>query len=272
MGSSQASEDREERKKRIVTVKPPQRTAGVSEAADKMKAPRAKPQGSFGESRALTAEERKYAGFDPRKESSKERSARLAAERAEADRIRSTYNTRTSGVSESTDKRVSRGVSQGDMAAASRTAGMAANREAIAELEAREREAFSWQASVNLRNQIAQLKQGGRPVQTMKPSGEVLTVGVMRDGTFSGRQAFDPSTGRTKYDPLRGAYTTRAGARTVATSRVAGGSDSTSAPAPDTSTPQIGLPTTGGDTGDAQRRAMLSSGAGSAIRRKYLGG
>lgn len=249
MGSSQASEDREERKKRIVTVKPPE---GVKRRD-------VKPQGSFGESRALTAEERKYAGFDPRKESTKERSARLASERAEADRIRSTYGR---------GSEASRGVV--DMAAASRTAGMAANREAIAELESREREAFSWQASVNLKNQIAQLKQGGRPVQTMKPSGEVLTVGVMRDGTFSGRQEFDPSTGRTKYDPLRGAYTTRAGTRTGGSVGNAGSGTEPSTP-PATSSPLIPPAVTGDDSGGFQRRSMLSSGAGAVIRRQYLG-
>jgi hypothetical protein len=256
MGSSETSQDREERKKKIVTVKAPQRTAGVSEAADKMKAPMTKPQGSFGESRALTAEERQYAGFDLSKESSKERSARLATEREKASSIRSRYGRESSAAS--------RGVV--DMAAASRTAGMAANREAISELEAREREAFSWQASVNLKNQINQLKQGGRPVQTVKPSGEILTVGVVRDGTFSGRQDFDPSTGRTKYDPLRGAYTTRAGTRTGG-SVGNGGSGTEPSTQPATSSPMLPPAVTGDDSGGFQRRSMLSGGA--AIRRQF---
>ena len=168
-------------------------------------------------------------------------------------------------------------LSRANRAAAARTAGMAANRAAIEELTARRDDTRNPISIMNLNNQIRQLQQGGVPVQTTfgpgPRQGEVLTVGVVRDGRYSGRQGFEPSGGGVRLDPMKGAYRTRYGTR----GGVAGGGDSSpTAPATARSTPEPTITPTTMPTGvgsvDAARRAMMSSGAGAAARRKYYGG
>ena len=154
-------------------------------------------------------------------------------------------------------------------------AAMGARASAIEELTARRDDTRNPISRMNLDNQIRELKAGGTPVQTTfaaggSRAGEVLTVGVVRGGRFSGRQGFDPSTGATKMNRFAGAYTTRAGTR----GGVSTGGDSSptrSATAPSTPEPVI-TPISQGPSmsEDAARRAMMSSGAGAATRRKYI--
>ena len=87
-------------------------------------------------------------------------------------------------------------LSRANSAAAARSAAMAANRAAIEELTARNDDTRNPISRMNLDNQIRQLKAGGTPVQTTfaaggSRAGEVLTVGVVRGGRYSGRQGFD---------------------------------------------------------------------------------
>ena len=154
-------------------------------------------------------------------------------------------------------------------------AAMGARSSAIEELTARRDDTRNPISRMNLDNQIRELKAGGTPVQTTfaaggSRAGEVLTVGVVRGGRFSGRQGFDPSTGATKMDRFSGAYRTRAGTR----GGVSTGGDSSptrSATAPSTPEPVI-TPVSQAPSmsEDAARRAMMSSGAGAATRRKYI--
>ncbi|MEK9984124.1 MAG: hypothetical protein VW879_05235 [Opitutae bacterium] len=118
---------------------------------------------------------------------------------------------------------------------------------------------------LSLDSQIKKLQEGGTPII----SG-TMTVGVVsKGGSYTGRPEY-ADLARTQYKAGGSEIRVPIGAKRVG-SRDNGESKAPPAPAPDTSTPKIGLPSTGGDTGDAQRRAMLSSGAGAAIRRKYLG-
>jgi hypothetical protein len=169
-------------------------------------------------------------------------------------------------------------LTRGQAAAGARAAGMAQNQASIKELEARLSDARNPISRINLENQIKQLKQGGVPVVTQKSgpagsrySGETLTVGVVRGGRFSGRQGYDPSTGATRFDAMRGAYTTRGGSGV----RVSSSEDSQpTAPATAPSAPEPTSPLLKTGTApmseDAARRAMISGGAGAAARRKYF--
>ena len=116
----------------------------------------------------------------------------------------------------------------------------------------------------SLDNQIKKLQEGGTPVM----SG-TMTVGVIsRGGSYTGRPEF-ADLARSQYRTAGAEIRAPIGAKAP---RGDGGSDraTTPAAAPSESTPQIALPSTGGDTGDAQRRAMLSGGAGAATRRRYI--
>lgn len=154
-------------------------------------------------------------------------------------------------------------------------AAMGARASAIEELTARRDDTRNPISRMNLDNQIRELKAGGTPVQTTfsrtgARAGEVLTVGVVRGGRFSGRQGFDPGSGNVRLNPNTGAYESRYGMG--GTSR-SGGSDSPTkrATAPSTPEPVI-TPISQGPSmsEDAARRAMMSSGAGAATRRKYI--
>ena len=119
-------------------------------------------------------------------------------------------------------------------------------------------------ATMSLNDQIKKLQEGGTPVM----SG-TMTVGVVsRGGSYTGRPEF-ADLARSQYRTAGAEIRAPIGARS---SRSDGRSEraTTPAAAPSQSTPKIALPTTGGDTGDAQRRAMLSGGAGAAARRKYI--
>lgn len=117
---------------------------------------------------------------------------------------------------------------------------------------------------ISLDSQIKKLQEGGTPVM----SG-TMTVGVIsKGGSYTGRSEF-ADLARSQYRTAGAEIRAPIGVRS---SRSDGGSEraTTPAAAPSQSTPKIALPTTGGDTGDAQRRAMLSGGAGAASRRKYI--
>ncbi len=207
------------------------------------------------------------------------RSARLKKEREAAEAVRRAEARKPMRNTGKSDRQMmaeagrSPTLTTGQKAAAARSAGMAANRSAIEELTARRNDTRNPITRMNLDNQINQLKQGGVPVQTTfgpgSRQGETLTVGVVRDGTYSGRQGFQPSTGATKMNPFAGAYTTRAGTR----GGVSGGDSSPTrrATAPSTPEPVI-TPVSQAPSmsEDAARRAMMSSGAGAATRRKYI--
>lgn len=278
MGSAapSSSEDSSQRRKRIVTAPRP------ASAPPKPPRPTQK-SSSFSPSRELTAQEKQYAGFDTRQESVSQRSDRLSSERAKAESIRSKYTPGFEALRRGEMKTPVTGTDRQQMAdptpspaptmtkaqqvAGARAAGMAQNRESISELQGRASEARNPISKLNLENQIKQLKQGGRPVTTTKPSGETLTVGVVRDGRFSGRQQYDPSTGATKYDPLKGAYTGKGtGMVSSPATQQATAPQPTSSPEPlKTSVP---IPATG--ISEAARRAMISGGAGGATTRRYL--
>ena len=73
--------------------------------------------------------------------------------------------------------------------------------DSIEELTARRDDARNPISRMNLNNQIKELQAGGQPVTTEfarggARSGEVLTVGVVRDGRYSGRPGFEPATRR----------------------------------------------------------------------------
>ena len=117
---------------------------------------------------------------------------------------------------------------------------------------------------ISLDSQIKKLQEGGTPVM----SG-TMTVGVIsKGGSYTGRPEF-ADLARSSYKTASAEIRAPIGA---ASPRGDGGSEkaTTSAAAPSESTPQIALPSTGGDTGDAQRRAMLSGGGGGTNRRKYM--
>jgi len=123
---------------------------------------------------------------------------------------------------------------------------------------------FAGIANRSLNDQIKKLQEGGTPVM----SG-TMTVGVIsRGGSYTGRPEF-ADLARSQYKTAGSEIRAPIGAKAP---RGDSGSDraTTPAAAPSESTPQIALPSTGGDTGDAQRRAMLSGGAGGTNRRKYM--
>tara|TARA_R100001510_G_scaffold52172_1_gene52651 strand:+ start:527 stop:1093 length:567 start_codon:yes stop_codon:yes gene_type:complete len=167
----------------------------------------------------------------------------------------------------------------GQAAAGARAAGMAQNQASIQELQDRLSDTRNPISRINLENQIKQLGQGGVPVVTQKSgpagsrySGETLTVGVVRGGRFSGRQGYDPSTGATKFDAMRGAYTTRSGSGvSVSPTEDTQPTASATAPSPPLVTGTAEKRMSVGMSEDAARRAMMSSGAGAAARRKYFG-
>lgn len=119
-------------------------------------------------------------------------------------------------------------------------------------------------ATRSLNDQIKKLQEGGTPVM----SG-TMTVGVIsQGGSYTGRPEYG-DLARSQYRTAGAEIRVPIGGKTP---RGNGGSEraTTSAAAPSESTPQIALPSTGGDTGDAQRRAMIQGAAGSAARRRYI--
>lgn len=141
--------------------------------------------------------------------------------------------------------------------------------ESIQELRGRREKAMPGMlgamSRISLDSQIKKLQEGGTPVM----SG-TMTVGVVsQGGSYTGRPEF-ADLARSGYRTAGAEIRAPIGARR---SQPSGDGDSqvtAPATAPSESTPQIALPSTGGDTGDAQRRAMLSGGAGAAARRKYI--
>ena len=216
-------------------------------------------------------------GQGPASESSSE--ARLS-ERQSAAAIRKKQQERDRMLppSERASRKPTPKLTTGQAAAGARAAGMAQNQASIQELQDRLSDTRNPISRINLENQIKQLGQGGVPVVTQKSgpagsrySGETLTVGVVRGGRFSGRQGYDPSTGATKFDAMRGAYTTRSGSG-VSVSPTEDTQPTASATAPSPPVKPVVEPFAprgiGGE--DAARRAMMSSGAGAAARRKYF--
>lgn len=147
--------------------------------------------------------------------------------------------------------------------------------DSIEELTARRDDTRNPITRMNLDNQIRELKAGGTPVTTEfarggSRAGEVLTVGVVRGGRYSGRQGFDPGTGNTRLNPNTGTYQSVYGRGGAMGS---GGSDGATRRATAPSTPEpVVAPISQGPSmsEDAARRAMMSSGAGAATRRKYI--
>jgi|TARA_R100000149_G_C5877081_1_gene141057 hypothetical protein len=83
--------------------------------------------------------------------------------------------------------------------------------DSIEELTARRDDTRNPISRMNLDNQIKELQAGGRPVTTEfarggARSGEVLTVGVVRDGIYSGRPGFEPATRRATSGSTRRKY------------------------------------------------------------------
>lgn len=157
-------------------------------------------------------------------------------------------------------------------------AAMGTRASAIEELTARRDDTRNPITRMNLDNQIRELKAGGTPVQTTfdrrgARAGEVLTVGVVRGGRFSGRQGFDPGSGNVRLNPNTGAYESRYGMGGTGGSGRDSERATTSATAP--STPEKSItgatqPPTGLGSEDAARRAMIQGAAGSAARRRYI--
>ena len=84
-------------------------------------------------------------------------------------------------------------------------------RDSIEELTARRDDTRNPITRMNLDNQIRELKAGGTPVTTEfarggARAGEILTVGVVRGGRYSGRQGFDPGSGNVRMNPNTGTY------------------------------------------------------------------
>ena len=217
-------------------------------------------------------------GQGPASESSSE--ARLS-ERQSAAAIRKKQQERDRMLppSERASRKPTPKLTTGQAAAGARAAGMAQNQASIQELQDRLSDTRNPISRINLENQIKQLGQGGVPVVTQKSgpagsrySGETLTVGVVRGGRFSGRQGYDPSTGATKFDAMRGAYTTRSGSGvSVSPTEDTQPTASATAPSPPLVTGTAEKRMSVGMSEDAARRAMMSSGAGAAARRKYFG-
>jgi hypothetical protein len=83
--------------------------------------------------------------------------------------------------------------------------------DSIEELTARRDDTRNPITRMNLDNQIRELKAGGTPVTTEfarggARAGEILTVGVVRGGRYSGRQGFDPGSGNVRMNPNTGTY------------------------------------------------------------------
>ena len=155
-------------------------------------------------------------------------------------------------------------------------AAMGARASAIEELTARRDDTRNPISIMNLNNQIKELKAGGTPVQTTfaaggSRAGEVLTVGVVRGGRFSGRQGFDPSTGATKMDRFSGAYRTRAGTRGGVSTGGGDSSPATPATTPSTTIQDATNRTVSSGTDDPVRLAQLSTAAAGRKRRILLG-
>ena len=204
----------------------------------------------------------------------KEREAAEAVRRAEAKKpMRNTGMSDRQMIAQS-DRTPN--LSRANSAAAARSAAMAANRAAIEELTARRDDTRNPISRMNLDNQIRELKAGGTPVQTTfaaggSRAGEILTVGVVRGGRFSGRQGFDPSTGATKMDRFAGAYRTRAGTRGGVSTGGGDSSPTTPATTPSTTIQDATNRTVSSGTDDPVRLAQLSTVSASGKRRILLG-
>ena len=217
-------------------------------------------------------------GQGPASESSSE-SRRSERQSAAAIRKKQQERDRMLQPSERASRKPTPKLTTGQAAAGARAAGQAQNAASIQELQDRLSDTRNPISRINLENQIKQLGQGGVPVVTQKSgpagsrySGETLTVGVVRGGRFSGRQGYDPSTGATKFDAMRGAYTTRSGSGvSVSPTEDTQPTASATAPSPPLVTGTAEKRMSVGMSEDAARRAMMSSGAGAAARRKYFG-
>lgn len=209
------------------------------------------------------------------------RSARLKKEReaAEARRRAAAKEPMKASTTNRTDRQ--------QMAAADRMTGgyggmtrskaaMGTRASAIEELTARRDDTRNPITRMNLDNQIRELKAGGTPVQTTfsrtgARAGEVLTVGVVRGGRFSGRQGFDPGSGNVRLNPNTGAYESRYGMG--GTSRSDGGERATK---PATTTQSTTIQdttnsTVSSGTDESVRLAQLSTAAAGRKRRILLG-
>lgn len=166
-------------------------------------------------------------------------------------------------------------LSRANSAAAARSAAMAANRAAIEELTARRDDTRNPISRMNLDNQIRELKAGGTPVQTTfaaggSRAGEVLTVGVVRGGRYSGRQGFDPGSGNVRMNKRAGAYQSVYG-RGGTSGSDGGERVTTPATTPETTIQDATNRTVSSGTDDPVRLAQLSTAAAGRKRRILLG-
>lgn len=148
--------------------------------------------------------------------------------------------------------------------------------DSIEELTARRDDTRNPITRMNLDNQIRELKAGGVPVTTEfarggARAGEILTVGVVRGGRYSGRQGFDPGTGNTRLNPNTGTYQSVYGRGGTS------GSDSGErATKPATTTQSTTIQdttnsTVSSGTDESVRLAQLSTAAAGRKRRILLG-
>ena len=148
--------------------------------------------------------------------------------------------------------------------------------DSIEELTARRDDTRNPITRMNLDNQIRELKAGGTPVTTEfarggARAGEILTVGVVRGGRYSGRQGFDPGSGNVRMNPNTGTYQSVYGRG--GTSRSDSGERATK---PATTTQSTTIQdttnsTVSSGTDESVRLAQLSTAAAGRKRRILLG-
>lgn len=147
--------------------------------------------------------------------------------------------------------------------------------DSIEELTARRDDTRNPIARMNLDNQIRELKAGGTPVTTEfarggARAGEILTVGVVRGGRYSGRQGFDPGSGNVRLNPNTGTYQSVYG-RGGTMGSDSGGGVMKPATTQSTTIQDATNRTVSSGTDDPVRLAQLSTAAAGRKRRILLG-
>lgn len=143
--------------------------------------------------------------------------------------------------------------------------------DSIEELTARRDDTRNPITRMNLDNQIRELKAGGVPVTTEfarggARAGEILTVGVVRGGRYSGRQGFDPGTGNTRLNPNTGTYQSVYGRGGTSGERATKPATTQSTTIQDTTNSTVSS-----GTDESVRLAQLSTVSASGKRRILLG-